>query len=200
MSVMDKKDWYTKEDKNDYDLVNKEIKRKFKTNNPTNEQIKKYKRHGLELIDGEIFVYAHEDIIIPVIRHYRTPESCKLQRSLGLKLHNVINCKEQTLLESIKYAFEGENMQTQYSVLGYKIDLYFHEHKLEVDELGHNDKNSDYKIQKQRAIEEEIGCVFIRINLDEENFGFFKVMNHLNTLIDKSSNRLLKLEFKLNHS
>ena len=106
MSVMDKKDLYTKEDKNDYDLVNKEIKEKFKTNNPTIEQIKKYKRHGSELIDGEIFVYAHEGIIIPVIRHCRTPESCKFQIILGLKLHDVINCKEQTLLEPIKYAFE----------------------------------------------------------------------------------------------
>ena len=27
-------------------------------------------------------------------------------------------------------AFEGENMQTQYSVLGYRIDLYFHDYKL----------------------------------------------------------------------
>ena len=27
-------------------------------------------------------------------------------------------------------ALEGENMQTQYSVLGYKIDLYFHDYKL----------------------------------------------------------------------
>ena len=46
-------------------------------------------------------------------------------------------------------------MQTQYSVLCYKIDLYFHEYKLaiEVDELGHNDKNIDYEIQIQKAIE-----------------------------------------------
>ena len=38
-----------------------------------------------------------------------------------------------------------KNMQLQYSVLGYKIDLYFHEYKLaiEVDEIGHNDTNRD---------------------------------------------------------
>ena len=41
-------------------------------------------------------------------------------------------------MNSIRAAFEGENIQTQYSVLGYRIDLYFHEYKLtiEVDELG----------------------------------------------------------------
>ena len=136
--------------KNIHDLIDKEIKGKFKTNNLTDEQIKKYKRYGSELIDGKKFVYAHESIIIPVIMHCRTPESCKFKRSLGFKLHNVINCKEQTVLQSIKDAFEEENMQTQYGVLGYKIDLYFHEYKLaiEVDELGHNDRNIDYEIQR----------------------------------------------------
>ena len=38
---------------------------------------------------------------------------------------DVINTKEQTLLRTIKYSTEGENMQTQYSVFGYRIDLYF---------------------------------------------------------------------------
>ena len=86
--------------------------------------------------------------------HCRTPESCKFKRNLGLKLHDVINCKE---LESIKDGFEGEHMQTQYTVIGYRIDLYFHEYKLaiEVDELGHNDRNIDYEIQRQRATEKE---------------------------------------------
>ena len=58
-------------------------------------------------------MYAHEDVIIPVIMHSRTPESCKFKRNLGFKLHDVINCKEQTDLESIKDAFEGEDMQTK---------------------------------------------------------------------------------------
>ena len=42
-------------------------------------------------------------------------------------------------------------MQTQYTVIGYRIDLYFHEYKLaiEVDELGHNDRTIDYEIQRQ---------------------------------------------------
>ena len=36
-------------------------------------------------------------------------------------------------------------MQTQYHVVGYRVDLYFHEYKLaiEVDELGLNDGNKD---------------------------------------------------------
>ena len=63
--------------KNFHDLVDKEIKRKFKTNNLTDEQIKKYKKHGSELIDDERFMYAQEGVIIPVIKDCRTPGSCK---------------------------------------------------------------------------------------------------------------------------
>ena len=66
----------------------------------------------------------------------RTDESCNLKRNLGFRLHDKINTKEQTVLKSIKDAFGGEDMQTQHSVLGWRIDLYFHKHKLaiEVDE------------------------------------------------------------------
>ena len=50
--------------KNIHDLVDNEIKSKFRTNNLTDEQIKKYKRDGSELINGEKVVYGHEGIII----------------------------------------------------------------------------------------------------------------------------------------
>ena len=61
--------------------------------------------------------------------------------------------KEQTVLQSIKDVFEGEVMQTQYTAIGYKIDLYFHKHKLaiEVDELGHVDRNLNNEIQREKA-------------------------------------------------
>ena len=39
-------------------------------------------------------------------------------KNLGFRLHDIINTKEQTVLKSIK-KFEGEDMQAQYSVLGY---------------------------------------------------------------------------------
>ena len=61
--------------------------------------------------------------------------------------------------------------------------------------------------QRQKAIEKELGCVFIRINPDEENFNIFKAINEIyehikkstkKSLIDKISKRLLELEFKSN--
>ena len=58
--------------------------------------------------------------------------------------------KEQSVLQLVMDTFEEENMQTQYSVLDYKIDLYFHDYRLaiEVDEKGHEDRNIDYEIQR----------------------------------------------------
>ena len=125
----------------------------------------------------------------------RTDESCKFKRNLGFTLHDVINTKEQTVINSIKDAFEGENMQTQYTVLNYRIDLYFHKYKLaiEVDELGHADRNIDNEIDRQRALEREISCVFIRINPDEKDFNFFKEnTKYMDTLINQLNNKLNK--------
>ena len=96
-------------------------------------------------------------------------------------------------------------MQSQYTV------LCFHKYKLaiEIDELGHNDRNIDYEIQRQQALERELGCVFIRINPDAIDFNIFKEINkthrHIKnsskkSLIDKMSKRLLELEFEYDHS
>ena len=67
----------------------------------------------------------------------------------------MINTKEQTIINLIKDTLEGENIQTQYSVLGYMTDLYFHEYKLaiEVDELGHNNRSINNEIERQKALE-----------------------------------------------
>ena len=122
----------------------------------------------------------------------RTDKSCNLKRNLGFTLHDVINTKEQTVISAIKDAFEGENMQTQYSVLSYRIDLYFHKYKLaiEVDELGHADRNINNEIERQKALEKELNCVFVRINPDKKSFNIFKEINKIhrhikNFLIDK---------------
>ena len=58
----------------------------------------------------------------------------------------MINFKQQTVSGVIKDAFEGENMQTEYKVVGYKIDFCFYDYKLAIDELGHNDRNTDYEV------------------------------------------------------
>ena len=105
------------------------------------------------------------------------------------RLHDVINTKEQTVLESIKDAFEGEEMRTRYSVLGYRTNLYFHKHKLaiEVDKLGHAERNLSNEIGRQKALENELDRMFIRNKPDEENFNILKEINKIHRHINKQS-------------
>ena len=123
----------------------------------------------------------------------------------------MINYEEQTVLETRKDAFEGENTQTEYSVLGYRIDLYFHDHELAIgnNELGHKHRDVNYEIQGQKTIEKQLGCKFVGINADEQNVNIFKAINKMQRhikespkkyLIDKISKRLVKLEFKSDYS
>ena len=70
-----------------------------------------------------------------------TPKSIEFRSKLGFNQYDITLTKEQSVLKSVMDAFEGENMQTQYSVLGYRTDLHFHDYRLaiEVDEKGHKD-------------------------------------------------------------
>ena len=74
----------------------------------------------------------------------RKTEAHKFRRRLGFKQFDVSLIKEQLVLTNI--LFEEENMQTKYSVLGYRIDLYDHDYKLviEIDKNGHSDRNIDF--------------------------------------------------------
>ena len=109
----------------------------------TKKYDEEYKKYRYELINDPIKQpnrkFIRNDLALKIVMDCRTDESCNLKRNLGFTLHGVINTKEQTVINSIKDAFEGEDMQTQYTVIGYRIDPYFHKHKLAIegDELGH---------------------------------------------------------------
>ena len=130
-------------------LIDKEIKDKFETNNPTKQLIRKCKRNGSELIIYRKFVYTHEDIIIPIIMHciVSTQKAIEFSHKLRFKQYDIMLTKEQSVLRSAMVDFEGESVQTQYSVLGYKIDLYFSDYRLaiEVDEKNHYDRDFNKK-------------------------------------------------------
>ena len=146
--------------KNLYDLIDKEIKGKYEVKNMndlTKQQIRKYKIDRVRLIKGsKQSMYVHEDILIPIIMQSRLSDSktIKFRTDLGFNQINLILKKEQSVIESIRDIFKGEDVRIQYTVLGYRIDLYFYEHKLaiEIDELGHNDRNTDYETKREREI------------------------------------------------
>ena len=56
---------------------------------------------------------------------------------------------------------------------------------IEVDELGHADRNPNNKIERQKALKREINCVFIRLNPDEKDFNIFKEISKIHRHIKK---------------
>ena len=76
--------------------------------------------------------------------------------------------------------------------MSYRIDLYSHDYKLaiEIDEDGHSNRNVDYKLNRQRAIEQELGCKFIRIDPDKEDFENFRTVSEKFRPIKQSTKKL----------
>ena len=81
-------------------------------------------------------------------------------------------------------SIEGENMQKRFNVISFKIDL-----KIEIDENRHSKKNIDYKIKRQKAIKQELGCKFIRIDPDKKDFDILELSMKY---FDKLNNQLKK--------
>ena len=84
----------------------------------------------------------------------RTIAASKFRTRSVSKQYDLILTKKQSVLTKIKISFEGENMQIQYNVLDYRIDLYFLVYKLakEIDENENSDRNTDCEIKRQKAI------------------------------------------------
>ena len=113
---------------NIYDLIDKEVKGKFETKNPTDEQIREYKRHGSELIDDEKFMYTREDIIISIIMHCRATNENVIDFRTGLrfKQHYITVKKRQSVAKKIIKLLPNEKILPQHFVLSSQVDLYFY--------------------------------------------------------------------------
>ena len=144
-------------------------------------------------------------LALKVIMDCRTDKSCNLKKNLGLRLHDVINTKEQAVLKLIKVSFEGEDMQTQYSVLCYRIDLYLQLKLMNQDMLT---EILVMKLKRKKRQKKNL-IVIIKINPDEKNFNIFKKINKIyghikkstkRSLLDDLSKRLLESEFKSSYS
>ena len=108
-----------------------------------------------------------------------------IKTRLGFNQHDLLMTKEQSVLTKIMKVFVSEEILLQQFFLSCKIDLYFSKHRLaiEIDEKGHNDRNTDYETERQKAIEKKVDCKFISINPDGKGFDVYveisKIYNHI---------------------
>ena len=70
--------------------------------------------------------------------------------------------------------------------------MYFAKHKLaiEVDEKRQRDRDKHREIEREKSIEKELDCKFIRFNPDDKDFHIHinigKIYNHTNKSFEKS--------------
>ena len=123
--------------------------------------------------------------------------------------------KQQAIVWRLRKLFSNEEIIEDVSTLSYLIEFYFPKYKLaiEVDELGHKDRDQTKENKRQKDLKEYLVYKFIRIIPEEENVdvydGLKKILTFINelkkkenkkSLIDDLSKRPLKLKFKSNRS
>lgn len=101
----------------------------------------------------------------------RKVEAVKFAIKLGINVNYKYVASEISFIIAIKKAFKGEDIQLQYPIDKYRLDLYFPEYKLaiEFDENSHRYRNPQ-DLARERFIKEKINCNFIRIKEKSDIF------------------------------
>ena len=101
--------------------------------------------------------------------------------------------KQQSIGLRLRKLFPNEDIIEDFSALYYLIDYYFPKRKLalEVNELGHKDRDQIKENKKQKD-------EFIRINPDEKDFSAYDELGKVQKFIDKSQEKQNKRSQKRN--
>ena len=124
-----------------------------------------------------------EELAIHLILDIKTVKAGGLKIKLGFNQLDLIMTKQQSIGLRLKKLFPNEEIIEDFSALKYLIDFYFPKYKLaiEVDKLGHRDRDQTKENKRQKDLKEYLDCKFIRINIDEKNCDIndgFKKLYH----------------------
>ena len=74
------------------------------------------------------------------------------------------------------------------------IDYYFPKYKVavEIDELGHKDRDQTKENKRQKDLEQYLDCKFIRINPNEKDFSAYDGIGKIQAFIDMSKEEKIK--------
>ena len=154
-----------------------------------------YKRKSYEIQDCEDYqpcrMFLKEELAVTIMMDTRT-KAVEFRAKFKNNQHDPILTKEQSIVSKIVKAFSNEKIIEQFFVLKEKIDFYFPRHKLamEVDELGHLDRNEEDETKRRKKLEERFRCTFDWINPDKENFDIFVELGKIESYISESNKKL----------
>ena len=144
--------------------------------NKTRYYSNEFRKRTDEIQDCEDFQscrkFIIEELAVHLIIDTKTLKAAELKTKLGFTQVDPIMSKQESIGLRLKKTFSGEEIIEDFSVLSYLIDFYFPKYKLavEIDELGHADRDSVKEKERQTEIAEYLGCKFIRINPDKKRF------------------------------
>ena len=127
-----------------------------------------------------------EELAVSLITDIKTVKAAELKTKLGFNQIDPIMSKQESVGLRLKKTFSGEEIIEDCFGLSYLIDFYFPKYKLavEIDELGHADRDSVKEKERQTEIAEYLGCKFIRINPDEKNFSAYDGLGEIYKFFD----------------
>ena len=96
-------------------------------------------------------MFLDEELVIKIFIDIRTTAVVKPKANFGINQHHPILTKEQSIGSKILKVFTDKEIIEQYFILNERIDFYLPKHKLaiEVDELGHLDRDEEDEIKRQ---------------------------------------------------
>lgn len=124
--------------------------------------------------------YITKDGLFHILSSSRSTKAKEIAQELGLKVITTVVEQDttQTIINSIKGIIRYE---LQYSVGGYRIDMYLPRLKLaiECDENDHKMNREEDEIERQSYIEEAEQCRFIRYDPYSKTFNIGNVINEI---------------------
>ena len=158
-----------------------------------------FKKRRYEIQDCEdsqtCRIFIAEQSAIHLITDMKTVKAAELKIKLGFNQVNPIMSKQESIgLRLKKKLFWGEEIIEDFSALNYLIDFYFQKYKLavEVDELGHTNKDSVKENERQTEIAKHLDCTFIRINPDKKDFSDYAGLDEIYKFFDEFKKREIK--------
>ena len=91
------------------------------------------------------------------------------------------------VFEGIIRMFKNEDIETQFVIKEYRIDLYFKRYKLAIEYEDNSNKqvDSDKEKRRQELIEKNLVSKFIRFNPDQSGFNIIDVLSEIYEFIMK---------------
>ena len=129
-----------------------------------------------------------QKIAVVCLRQSRMSHKLKRQklREMGLPKEEIVRVYvEEETLGPIVTVFAALNPEKQFCCGQYRIDLYFATQKVavECDEHGHSAYSLEAEVARQKFLERQLGCKFIRYDPHSASFDIYQLMANLLPLL-----------------